>query len=179
MRHFTSSIVGWLASLLFMAGSAQAGVSVVGLEIGVTTVDQARQLLRSAGVKQRGISQLTNGPMLESNGDGLDIAGLKSVLALFDDQQRLAAVMLTVNKDRFGEIARLMAEKYSVVSQRRPFVGNAFVRMKSGDVRIEIDAPHMSFEMTVLYGLNSFWNAMEKAKADEQAAKERTERGKL
>lgn len=58
---------------------------------------------------------------------------------------------MSMNKNRFDSVSQAVSKKYKVTSQNRPFVGNKFARFKSADSTIEIDAPHLSFEMEVRY----------------------------
>ena len=89
--------------------------------------------------------------MLRTNGSSYEIEGLNDVLNIFDDQQKLAGVIMNMNKNRFDTVYQAVSKKYKVASQNRPFVGNQFARFKTPDSTIEIDAPHLSFEMGVRY----------------------------
>lgn len=49
-----------------------------------------------------------------------------------------------------------------------PFVGNRSARLRSGEVLIDVESPHLSFEMSVAYATRRFHELMDahlKAKA--------------
>lgn len=48
----------------------------------------------------------------------------------------------------FDVVYDRLAAKYALVRKQIPFVGSKYARIKSGDVIIELEAPHMSFTMT-------------------------------
>ncbi|EJA4333365.1 hypothetical protein MU943_004568, partial [Escherichia coli] len=60
-----------------------------------------------------------------------------------------------------------------------PFVGNKFVRYKNGDDTIELDAPHMSFDMTLYYAEKNFMDQYKEKKQIMDEKKELSESDKL
>ena len=50
----------------------------------------------------------------------------------------------------------MLIGKQTLVGKQIPFVGSKYARFKSGDVIIELEAPHMSFTMTVTYMTAAF-----------------------
>ena len=84
-------------------------------------------------------------------GNIYDIAGLKDVRYIFDQQEKLAGVILTMDKRRFDDIKQILDRNYRAVTSQVPFVGNKFVSYRHEGVHIELDAPHLQFDMTVTY----------------------------
>ena len=74
---------------------------------------------------------------------------------------RLAAVILTLDKRRYAELKKVLASEYRLVSDRAPFVGDQKARFRKGAVTITADAPHLSFDMSIIYAHDKFESAME------------------
>lgn len=134
------------------ASVANAGTKVLGFELGVTTVEEVKAALQNkARINAISTNRHSGGPQFDTAGNGYQIDGLISVHYIFDAQSKLAAVMLKMNKDRFSSVFSMLANKYPVASQQRPFVGNQFAEFKTQDAIIIVNAPHLSFEMDVDY----------------------------
>ena len=159
---------------------AHAGTQVLGFEIGVTSVDQVRQdLSKKTKIEDRGTNKFTTGPMLRADGSAYEIEGLNDVLYIFDDQKKLAGVIMDMNKSRFDAIFQFLNGKYKVTSQQRPFVGNQSAKFKPTDSIIELDAPHMGFNMEVRYLRNDLVQKFNAQTEAEAAAKKRSEASKF
>ncbi len=156
--------------------SAHAGTPVLGVEIGVTTVSQLQQSLgKKTRLEKRGVNKWSGGEMLSTDGSAHGIEGLNSVLYIFDPEQKLAGVVMDMGKHKFDTVYKALSAKYKVVSQQRPFVGDQFARFKPADAVIEVDAPHMSFEMEVRYMRNDFQKRFATQSLAEQAAQQQSE----
>jgi hypothetical protein len=140
---------------------AQAATPVkpLGLPIGVATLKQVKAKYPSRDLKQTGANAYSNGPMFKLNGKGLQIEGLQAVLFIFDKNKILTAVQLTLHRDRFDVIMGHLQRKYALVNKTVPFVGNKAARFAHGDSVIELNAPHLSFQMTATYMTKTFEKA--------------------
>jgi hypothetical protein len=159
---------------------AQAGTTVLGFEIGVTTLDQLkRDLAKKTKLQSQGTNKYTGGEMIKTAGNGYDIEGLNGVLYIFDDQKKLSAVIMDMGKYRFDSIFQFLSSKYKVVEQRRQFVGDQYARFKPNDATIEIEAPHLSFVMEVRYIRNDLMQKFIAINEAEAAAKKKSEAAKF
>lgn len=159
---------------------SHAGTQVLGFEIGSTTVDQLRQeLSKKTRFEASGKNKYSNGEMFTTDGSFYDIDGLKSVLYIFDDQRKLAAVVMDMDKQRFDAVFQFLNGKYKAVAQRRPFVGNQYARFQPPDAAIELDAPHLSFNMEVRYIRNDLMQKFNNQNEAEAAAKKKSEAAKF
>lgn len=170
----------FIAMALATAALAHAGTQVLGFEIGSTTLDQLRQeLSKKTRIETSGTNKYSGGEMVTTNGSSYDIEGLTSVLYIFDDQKKLAAVVMDMDKHRFDAVFQFLNGKYKVVAQQRPFVGNQYARFQPSDAAIELDAPHLSFNMEVRYIRNDLMQKF-KARSDaDAAAKKKSEAAKF
>jgi hypothetical protein len=140
----------------------------LGLELGVTTRQEVEALFgEQLGLEYQGISLYTEGPILKGSGAQLPFEGAKSSLFVFDADNRLAFLSITMNKSQrtFESMEKGLKSKYKLLRRVAPFVGNRFARFQSGAVFIELDAPHLSFDMFLSYQTLAF----EKAYLAEQA----------
>lgn len=128
----------------------------LGFVIGEASLHAVRsQLKKKTDVRDAGINRYSQGPMLEANGEKLAVDDLKHALFIFNKDNQLVAVELTLynvgRNGSFGRVFSHLSAKYTMVSQRMPFVGNKKARFESGETVILLDAPHMDFEMKVTY----------------------------
>lgn len=155
---------------------AHAGTLVLGVEIGVTTVSQLQQTLgKKARLEKRGVNKWSGGEMYGTDGTVHDIEGLNGVLYIFDPDKKLAGVVLDMGKHKFDAVYQALSAKYKVAAQQRPFVGNQFARFKPSDAVIEVDAPHMSFEMEVRYLRNDLLKRYNTQSQAEQETQQQSE----
>ena len=185
------ALLRWV--MVFMVGmawlSAHAGTKVINVELGVSTLEQVRKEAASAGrIQNAGTSTWSKGPILQVYNPDLGIEGVTSVQYIFDTAGKLAAVVMTMpstkgmgdlEKRRFDEVARLLAEKYKLAKKVRPHVGDRYAKFTAPDTVIEIDAPHLSFDMEVRYMTDSFLKAFNSEVSTNAAEQRSTEKSKF
>jgi hypothetical protein len=153
----------------------------LGLELGIATLTQVKKDIggRSA-LGDGGTNRYTGGPMLKGGGDGLGIEGLSNIVFIFDREQRLAGVIMTLPKGgmddkNFNRTLDMLAGKYKLVQKQVPFVGNKSARLRLGESVVELDAPHLSFDMELRYLTDKFltdFNARSQADETERRRKQ-------
>ena len=84
-----------------------------------------------------------------------------------------------IKKSRFGEVANALGSKYKLVKQDRPFVGNQYARYSAPDTVIELDAPHMGFDMQLRYMTTAFFQAMNEGTSKKEQQKRSQEKAKF
>ena len=168
------------AFLLSVSAVARGGVMVLGFEMGVTTSEQVKATLSTrTRVEDMGLNRFSGGPALRTDGAAYEIETLSKVIYIFDDRKRLAGVLMTMNKTRYEAVHQFLAAKYKLLSETRPFVGNQRSRFKAADTTIDMDAPHLGFELEVRYlndDLLKRYNAQTQLEAE---AKRKQESGKF
>jgi hypothetical protein len=173
-------VANLLLCLSLASPTVQAGVKVMDVEVGVTTIETLKTTVGTkVKLMEAGISSWTGGSMLRADGDAFDIEGLKAVLYIFDDQKRLSALVMTMDKSRFDAVYKFIASKYKLTSEQRPFVGNSTAKFAAPDTNIEMDAPHMSFEMEVKYLSHSFVKNFQTKSQAASAAKQKKEQSQF
>lgn len=176
-----------IASLCWV--NAQAGLKVLDVELGASTVDQVRKAAATTGkVQNAGTSTWTQGPILLVDNPDVGIEGVKSMTYVFDGAGKLAAISLNMHarkamddlkKSRFAEVASNLASKYKLVKQVRPFVGNQYAKYSAPDTVIELDAPHLSFDMELRYMTSGFFKAMNEGAGQQEQQKRSQEKARL
>lgn len=178
MRKFVQW--GFFTLAVLVNGFAFAGTQVLGFEIGVSTVDQVRSALtKQTKIKGEDVNKWTGGAQFHTDGSAFEIRGLQNVQYIFDDQKKLTAIIMTMGKDGFDSVFKAVSAKYKVVNQQRPFVGNQYAKLKSQDSIIEIDAPHMGFDMEVRYIRDDLMKKFNEQSAAEEQAKKKKEASKF
>ena len=144
------------------------------MELNVATYAQVKQQLGGrTSLSNNGVNKYSGGKMLQGNGDGLGIEGLSEITFIFDASDKLAAVLMTLPKDSFQKTLSALLGKYKLIDKQVPFVGNASAKLQQGESVIELNAPHMSFEMTVTYMTKGLKQAFTQQASSERAAKEK------
>ena len=171
------SLMLFMSIALFFVLSAktvQADPAPLGLEVGKATLKDAKKAYRT---EYSGMNQYSLGTMLKVSGDQTGISGVTEATLIFNLQERLVAVLLELPKSRFDALYEALSNKYRVTSREIPFVGNKKVVMRDGHTEITLNAPHMSFEMSLNYiedGLNQSYkdqkNKEERAKKQQEAS---------
>jgi hypothetical protein len=158
--------------LTLSAGAAPAtsgNAAPFGLEIGKATIADVKKLVPKHG--DAGINNYSHGPQWETNGGEFDVEGLKHVTYIFDSSNVLVGVVLNFPKDPVG-MMKTLTGKYKLISSRiDTFMNNGSARYEKGDSYIDINAPHMSFDMEVTYATKTLMNAFNKTVSDEAARK--------
>ncbi len=160
-----------LSAILFTLGSlstsVQADPTVFGLTLGKTTSSELTALHSAELV---GINAYSDGPAYEVSTNTIDFDGLQELTVIFNRDGILEAVLAKLPKDRFKDLNAMLGKKYKRVSQNVPFVGNASARFRDGKTDIVLDAPHLSFTLSLSYLRDSFMKSFkEKSKAQEEA----------
>lgn len=160
--------------LVLVAGSARAAttpVSAFGFALGEHSAQEA---LKRGGV-QLGTNRYSGGKMFQLPADSLGVEGVQAATLIYNVDGSLAAIIVTMQKSRFGGVYEYLAEKYALREQRRPFVGNQYARFGAPGATIELNAPHMSFSMSLMYQQDSFVAAYKRISASEAAQKRANE----
>ena len=139
-----------IAAMALLPLVSLADPAPFGLEMGVATVDDARERSRldHVGLNRYGHQHYRLNP------SDLDMAGLKEASAFFDEEGRLAVVLTVYDKARFDFLYDGLRSRYHTVSEEIPFVGNKSARFEDGNTTIDLDAPHLSFTLSLHY-----WNS--------------------
>lgn len=150
-------LILWFILLFPFASNANTNtVAPLGMELGVATISQVQKTL---GIKTKlneaGINKYSNGKTLQGNGKGLEIDGLSEILFVFDKEDKLAGVLMVLPKgsrnENFHKMMKVLSSKYQLVEQKTPFVGDSYAQYRHGNSIVELEAPHMSFTMTLQY----------------------------
>lgn len=157
-----------VASACMATAAVAANPAPFGLEVGVANCSAARAKLK--GSSERRIGDDT---WLETSDADSLYPGASKVAARCS-KDKVIVIQVTASKGGLGNGAA--QEAYSTLTSKykrthggpMPSVGNGFARFTSGDVVIEQEAPHMSFEFTVTYLQRSFSDALKASNEEEQ-----------
>lgn len=154
--------------------------SPLGVEIGYANLSGVKQKLGSMSkLTEAGKSDHTGGVILTSDGQGFGVDGLSQLLAIFDKNETLVAVVMTMPK-KVNDTYSKLAKKYTPVSKNiDSFMGNGSAKLEKGDSLVMIEAPHLSFTMDVVYATKTFMADFERNTAEAQAKKEQEQKDKL
>jgi len=135
-------------SLIMFSSAAFADPTVFGMELGKTTEQELKSMYN---VKNAGANKFSTGNMYNVPVGDINFEGLQEVTAIFSADGKLLAVLTTLPKSKFDYLNQTLGRKYKRVSQKIPFVGNKSATYRDGGTEITLDAPHMSFEMSMNY----------------------------
>lgn len=124
-----------------------------GIEINRSTYEDVRQ--KYSG-RDAGINKYSQGRMYDINCSQIDIDGLKSIRVIFHKNDKLLAVITKFDKDKYQSLMDSLSKKYKLISKQDAFVGNKYAKFKTDNTIIDLDSPHMSFELSLSYVHNDF-----------------------
>lgn len=158
-----------VAPFVMGAPAVPANAAPFGLELGkATTVDVQKFAPKHDST---GMNDYSHGPQWETDGRESDIDGLTHVTYIFDQSNVLVAVIMEFPKEPVG-MMKVLGAKYKLVSNRvNTFMNNGDARYEKGDSYIDIDAPHMSFEMHVIYATKGLMKAFGQTVSNDAARK--------
>ncbi|MGE0147987.1 MAG: hypothetical protein AB7I59_01900 [Geminicoccaceae bacterium] len=173
-RRLATVLLALAASLLPVALVA-AATSPLGFTLGQTTLAEVERSVPPDKIKQR-----AGRTLLDVDPAAFDFDGLEQVHLVFDADQHLAMVLLTIAKRRFPDVVADLRAKYSVDRDRiNNFMRNGEALFRSGDDWIYLNAPHLSFSIELTYAIDAWWREMIRDIEEDQARKRQQERGKL
>lgn len=165
-----------IVTLLGFWQTAFGQTQVLGYELGKTSVQEFKSSLNTnVRLERLGVNRYSDGEMYRVPGAPYGIEGLKDVLVVFDASGSMSALIMTMQKNKFEDVRAALGSKYRQVQSTIPFVGNRLVVYASRDSRIELDSPHMSFELTVTYMKNELHQKFRSQLQKDAEAKRRSE----
>lgn len=167
---------GIILAVSLFSSIAFADPIVFGLQIGKTTEAELKKLYK---VSSTGTNKYNKGNMYSIPVSSINFEGLQEVTTIFDANGTLAAVLTTLPKGKFEYLNGVLKGKYKLVNQVIPFVGNKSAKYRDGSTEITLDAPHMSFEMSMNYINDDLNKAFSKQSEAEKAQKKNKEASQL
>ena len=147
-----------------------------GLEIKRSTYKEVKA--KYSG-KNTGINKYSQGKMYSIDCSQINIEGINSILAIFDIDKKLLAVITQFDKKKYDSLENSLSQKYSLISRKDAFVGDKYVKFKDDNTIIELNAPHMSFSLSLTYIHQDFNKMYSKIAADEEKQKAKVQTNSL
>lgn len=167
----------WLALLAILVGSPLlANPSPFGMAIGELSVEEA---VSRFSLEPSGINEYSGGRMFNAPVGQFSFEGLQEMTLIFSQDDRLVGVVATLNKNRFDALFNGLSERYQLLTSERPFVGNKMANFAAGDTEIHLDAPHMSFQMTLSYLEKGFLSDFRRKTAEAEQRQQQHEMNQL
>ncbi|MGS2743870.1 hypothetical protein ACU6TU_09755 [Halomonas sp. LS-001] len=174
MQRFTRPLLTLL--LAVFSHTALADPTAFGLTLGASSEAEMKAQYR---VEHTGVNRYSDGNTYEIPAHQVAFNGLKKLTAIFDEDEVLVALLATFHKNRFDDLNQAIGQKYRRVNQQIPFVGNKKASFRDGDTQIILDAPHLSFELTLSYLRDNFNTAFNQRSQQEQRQRREQEASQL
>ncbi len=165
-----------IASLILFSSTAYADPTIFNMELGKTTEAEVKEMYP---VENNGVNRYSDGNQYLIPVSKIEFDGLKRVSVIFDDKGILVAVLTTLPNTKFDYLNGILAKKYQLVKKEIPFVGTKLVTFKDGDSKIELNSPHLDFDMYMDYIRNDFLKIYEQKKQEEKNQKTKNEASQL
>jgi hypothetical protein len=166
----------FLSVMMLVSATAWADPAPFGLEIGKTTIKEMQAKYSASNI---GENKYSGGEMYSIKPSQIEFDGLQEITTVFSKDGQLLAVLTTLPKNKFEYLYESMGKKYKLISKEIPFVGNKSAKYVNGNTEISLDAPHLSFEMTMNYISKDLQKAFEAQSATENAKKKSKESSQL
>lgn len=167
---------GIALSLSLLSSLAVADPTIFDMELGKTTESQLKSMY---SVQHTGLNKFSRGNMYSVPASNIEFEGLQEVTTIFDRNQVLVAVLTNFPKSKFDYLNQVIGSKYKLVSQKIPFVGNKSATYRDGSTEITLEAPHMSFTMSMNYINDDLMRSFNQQSEAEQKQKQANEASKL
>jgi tetratricopeptide (TPR) repeat protein len=155
----------------------QYNAEPLGYKLGVTPLSAVQQ--KDDEMQEDGYSYWTGGKKFISKGTVHNIEGANRISYIFNEEDLLDAIIIDMHKDYFHKVTSYLKGKYKLLSATVPFVGDKYAKYKQGNSIIEIKAPHLSFDMEVIYKTVNFDTALRNKKAAEAMEKRSEQKSKF
>lgn len=165
-----------LAALLSLPMAVLADPAPFGLEIGKDTIKEVKTKYR---ITHTGINKYSMGDMFSVDTSQINFDGLQEVTLIFSKEGVLLAVLTSLPKHKFEDLMDSLGSKYKLVSKQIPFVGNKSAKFMHENTEITLDAPHLSFDMSMNYVNNDLLKAFNEQSSQEQEQKQKREASQL
>ena len=162
--------------IALFSSSVFADPTVFGMELGKMT---EKELKSKYTVNHTGTNKYSNGNMYSVPVSSINFDGLKEVTTIFSKDGKLIAVLTTLPKSKFDYLNKALTGKYKLVSKQNPFVGNKKATYRNGATEISLDAPHMSFDMSMNYVNDELMRAFNRQSQAEKRKKQDNESSQL
>jgi len=159
-----------------LTSTASADPTIFGMEIGKMT---EKELKSTYSVNHIGTNKYSNGNMYSVPASSINFEGLQEVTTIFSTDGKLVAVLTTLPKSKFDYLNNALGGKYKLISQQIPFVGDKKATYRDGATEITLDAPHLSFKMSMNYISYELMNAFNKQSRAESRQKQQSEASQL
>ena len=167
---------GIALALSLTSSLAFADPTIFGMEIGKMTESELKS---KYNVSHTGTNKYSHGNMYSVPSGSINFDGLQEVTTIFDTNNKLVAVLTTLPKSKFDYLNNALGGKYKLVSKQIPFVGDKSATYRDGATEISLNAPHMSFEMTMNYINDDLMKAFTQTSNREKQQKEASEASQL
>lgn len=173
MKSFVSLLC---LTLGLFSQQAWADPAPFGLEIGKTTIKELKEKYK---VTDAGENKFSGGKMYSIKPSQIDFEGLQGVTTIFSNDGKLLAVLTTLPKNKFDYLYDSLGKKYKLTAKEIPFVGNKSATYLDGNTEISLDAPHLSFEMSMNYISLDLLKAAKAQSSQEENNKKKRENSQL
>lgn len=152
-----------------------AATSPLGFTLGKTTQSDVERSLPRDRIRKVSPTQ-TGGSHFEIDPAAFDLDGLEKVILVFDTDQRLITVGLSIERSRLHDVLTDLRSKYtSDVRSADETTQQGDVLFHSGDDWVVLNIPSLSFSFTLTYVTGGRWREAI-TRSDEKTAQQ--ERGK-
>ncbi|MCK0165896.1 hypothetical protein [Marinobacter sp. S6332] len=166
MKKYIALLMLSLSSFVF------ADPAVFNLQLGKTSETQLKEQFKA---KHSGINKYTSGNMYSIPVSQIQFDGLKEVTTIFNQEGILIGVLTIFPKSKFDYLNNAISQKYTLTSKNIPFVGNKTATYRDGSTEIKLDAPHLSFEMSMNYLHDDLTRTFNQINEAERRKKEQAE----
>lgn len=153
-----------------------ADPSPFGLDIGKSTIKDVKE---KYPLEYKGINKYSGGKKYSIDTHNLQFEGLLNVNIIFGKNEKLLAVLTTLDKRKFDPLYNSLRRKYQLVSKKIPFVGTKIAKFIDGKTEITLNAPHMSFVMEMNYINQDFLKKFKVLSNQEEQQKQLREQSQL
>ncbi len=126
-----------------------------------------------------GMNQYSEGKMFKINVNELQFDGLEEAIAIYSKDEVLKAILLKLPKSKFDYVLKSLESKYKNINKNIPFVGDKSAKFVDESTDIIVDAPHLSFVMSLEYINQDLYKSFKKTIKQNNEEKKKKESSQL
>ena len=174
-RLLHACLVAAMLLVLVPVAPVAAATSPLGFTLGQTTLGDVERSLPRDRIKKVSPTR-TGAILLDLDPAAFDLDGLEKVILVFDADQRLISVALSIEKSRLHEVLADLRSKYTAdVRGSDEIKQHGDILFYSGDDWVVLNIPSISSSLTLTYVTGGRWREAI-TRSDEKTAQQ--ERGK-
>lgn len=152
---------------MLLSRTVPANATPMGFEVGYSNFAGVRKALGTRiPVIETGINTVSGGKMMSTGGDGYPINNLLKVTYIFDRNDVLVALVLSMPRNPVEAVSILSAKYKMLENKVSGFNNYGTAKFEQGDSFVVLEAPKMAYAMDIHFIEKAFYSRIHERKSE-------------